>query len=86
MFVDQLNMCIAAQQHGEIIKPCDNTLQFHAVYEKHSNAHLLFADFVQEDVLDVLIFFGHFKFYLFFIIMVSRSYFCPKEGLQVPLN
>ena len=63
MFVNQLNMGFTAQQHRKIVEPCDNALQLHTVDEEDRDGHLLFADFVQEDVLNVLSFFSHDKYF-----------------------
>lgn len=56
MFVNQLNVRVTTQQHGEIVKPSHYTLQLYAVHEEHRHAHFFFADFVQEDVLNILVF------------------------------
>ena len=48
MFIDQLRMCIAAQQHAEIIKPGDDPLQLDAIHQKHGDRRLVLADVVQK--------------------------------------
>jgi len=61
-------MAIAAQQHGEIVKPSDNALQFYTIYQKYSNWGFVFANVVQEHVLDVLApFRRHYYFPFFFL-------------------
>ena len=60
MLVDQLRMSVTAQQQGEIVKPCDDALEFHTVDKKNCNRSLVLPDRVKEHFLNVLILFvGH---------------------------
>jgi hypothetical protein len=53
-------VCIPPEQDREIVEPGDDALQFDAVDEEDGNGRFVLADVVQEDVLNVLIFLGHF--------------------------
>ena len=60
MLVDKLRHAISAQQHTEIVKPGDDSLQFDAVHQKHGNWNFLLPHMVEESILEVLLFFlGH---------------------------
>jgi hypothetical protein len=60
VLVDKLGLRIAPQQQAEVVKPGDNALKFDAVNEKYRHGHLLFANMVEEGVLQVLhLFTGH---------------------------
>ena len=48
MLIDQLGLAIAAQQHTEIIKPGDNTLQFDPVDQENCYWNLGFANVIEE--------------------------------------
>ena len=54
MLIDKLGMPIAAQQNAEIIKPGDDTLQFHAVDQEDCKRHLVFTDKIEKCVLEIL--------------------------------
>src|SRR5271165_7404888 len=54
MLIYQLRMCVAAEQHAEIIKPSYNALQLDTIYQKDRDRCLVFPNVVQEHVLNVL--------------------------------
>lgn len=56
MLVDKLRMTVAAQQHTEVIKPGDNTLQLHTINQKYGDWRFGFANGIKENVLKILIF------------------------------
>jgi hypothetical protein len=51
-------MRIAQQQNREIIKPRHNALKLYAIHKEHCYRDFLLTNIVQEDVLDILGFFG----------------------------
>jgi hypothetical protein len=53
MLVDKLHMLVTLQQDREIIKPGNDTLEFHSVDEKHGDGCVGFADIVQKQFLKV---------------------------------
>ena len=59
MFVDELHLSVAAQQHTEIVEPGHHPLQFHAVDQEDRERRLGLADGVEERVLQVLFFVVH---------------------------
>src|SRR5215472_17651299 len=46
VFVDQLRMGVAPQQHAEIIEPSDDALQFDAIDEEHRDGSFVLADVI----------------------------------------
>ena len=54
VFVDELGMAIAAQQHAEIIEPRDDALEFHAIHQENGEWDFVFADVIEKSVLKVL--------------------------------
>jgi hypothetical protein len=80
VFIDQLGMGVAAQQHTEIVKPGDNPLQFDAIYEKYGYRQLVLADVIKEYILYVLRFFRcHFMPRYFVVgIRIERIQKCPS--------
>lgn len=54
MLVDQLGMTIAAQQHGKIVEPGDDSLELDAVDQEDGHRVLSLADSVQKYVLEIL--------------------------------
>src|SRR5262249_17536648 len=54
VFVNELGMAIAAQQHAEIIEPRDDALQLYAVHQENGERNFVFADVVEKIVLKVL--------------------------------
>src|SRR3954466_586810 len=59
MFVNQLGLTVAAQQHAEIVEPSDIALQLYAIDQKDRDGGFAFADRVEKRVLQVLLFFTH---------------------------
>ena len=59
VLVYQLRLPIAAEKQREIIEPGDDALQFDALDQKHGHRSLAFAESVQENILEILIFIGH---------------------------
>src|SRR3546814_1442975 len=51
-------MSVAAQKHGEIVKPRDDALQLHAVDQEDRDRHLVLPDVIEKHVLDALVLFG----------------------------
>ena len=56
MFVDELGVPVALQEHAEIIEPADNALQFHAIYKKYRDGNFALTDIVEKGVLQILFF------------------------------
>jgi hypothetical protein len=54
MLVDKLRMSVAPEQKAEIIKPGDDSLQFHPVYKKNRKRNFRFPHMIQECVLQIL--------------------------------
>src|ERR1700730_16102930 len=54
MFVDELRMRVAAQEHAKIVEPTHDPLQFDAVHEKDSQGNLMLADMIEKSILQVL--------------------------------
>src|SRR5262249_30903675 len=65
VLVDELRMCIPSQQDREIVEPSHAALQPDAVHQKDRHRHLVLADVVQEDILNVLGFFSSHRLPLF---------------------
>src|SRR5882672_10052981 len=81
VLVDQLRMCVAAQQHRKIVEPSDDALQLHAIHEKDRHGHLVLADVIQEHVLYVLGFFSSHRFPLLSsAVIVAQSCWGPDYG------
>jgi hypothetical protein len=59
MFVDQLRMTVATQQHREVVEPGDNALKLHAVHQEHCDRRLALADGVEKDILKVVRLISH---------------------------
>jgi len=57
MLIHQLGNAITAQQHGKIVEPGDNALQFHAIHQEHRNWDLVFAQVIKKRVLQIELFF-----------------------------
>src|SRR5262249_21270724 len=58
VLIDELGVCIPAQQHREIVEPGDDALQLHPADEIDRHRRLVLADVVEKDILDVLGFRG----------------------------
>src|SRR3954451_21588301 len=54
MLVDELGMTVTSQQHTEIIKPCDDALQFNSVDQKDRQWNLGFSNMVEKCILQIL--------------------------------
>jgi hypothetical protein len=54
MLVDELRMPVTPQENAEIIKPCDDALQLHAIDEKDREWRLIFANVIEESILQAL--------------------------------
>lgn len=54
MFVDELRVPVAPQQHTEIVKPSHDTLKLHAIDEEDRQRRLLLTDVIQKSVLKIL--------------------------------
>jgi hypothetical protein len=59
MLVDKLRMPVAPEQKAEIIKPGDDSLQFHPVHKKNRKRNFRFPYMIQECVLQILCFISH---------------------------
>ena len=54
MLVHELRVTVAPEQQAEIVEPCDNPLQFHAIDQEDRERRLGFANMVEKGVLKVL--------------------------------
>jgi hypothetical protein len=68
-----LYLAVAAEQHTEIIKPCDHALKFDAVDQEDRERRLGLADGVEKRVLKVLFFFHFISSFLVFERLCARS-------------
>jgi hypothetical protein len=59
MFVDELGLAVAAQQHREIIEPGDDALELHTLHQEHGDGCLRAPQAVQEHILEVVDLIGH---------------------------
>jgi hypothetical protein len=75
VFVNQLDLTVALEENAEIIKPGDHALKFHAVHEKDRDRNFIFANVIEESVLKILFFLGHFEFAL------GSSYCCAAQNI-----
>lgn len=51
MFIHELRMAVASEQHAEIIEPCYDALQFDSIDEKYRERRFVFADVIEKSVL-----------------------------------
>ena len=77
MFIDQLRMAVASQQDTKVVEPSNDALQLDAVHQEDGQRDFIFADFVEEAVLQPLLALGWhlgeirlFLFALFWVIGV----------------
>jgi hypothetical protein len=54
-------LAITAEQHGKIIKPRNNALKLYAFDKKHRDWSFVFAECVEEYILKVIRFLGHYS-------------------------
>src|SRR5439155_22568785 len=80
MLVDELRMCVAAQQYREIIEPGDDALQLHAVHQEYGDRHLALPNVIQENVLNVLRFFRSHWLPLFLKCSRGPGLLGPEAG------
>lgn len=69
MLVHQLSVAVSAQEHGEVIEPRNDPLQFDAVNQENGYGVFLFPNVVEKNVLYVLGLFSHGSYPLFIFII-----------------
>ena len=65
MFIYELGVAVAAQEHAKIVKPGDYALQLDAIDQEDGQWRLGLADVIEKGVLQVLRFFLGHEFCLF---------------------
>src|SRR5215831_2104146 len=74
VLVHKLGMRISSEQDREVVKPGHDALQLYAVHQKDRYRHLVLADVVQEDILNVLGFFSSHRLPSFSPVIGAHSY------------
>jgi hypothetical protein len=54
MLIHELRVSVTPQQDAEIVKPCDNPLQFYSVHEENRERCFVFSDVIEKGILKAL--------------------------------
>ncbi|PAV93087.1 hypothetical protein WR25_25301 [Diploscapter pachys] len=82
VLVDQLRLAVAAEQHGEIVEPGNDTLEFDALHQEHGDRGLGAAQRIQEEVLQRALLFGH-ELSLFPLLAGRSPAIAPFPGVGI---
>ncbi len=54
MLIHELRMPVPTKKNTKIVEPCDDALQLHAIDQENCQRDLLFANMIEEGVLEAL--------------------------------